>query len=158
MRRPPIVGLNWGEYDQFHEWQAHGRSLDKNMPKQQQWRASDAPFTMVCKQNPYERYLVNDELKTQLGDFNLHHPLWSTTRHLATNGITAAQPLLALIKDFRLQLITTPGTPTHRWKDGQSTIDLAFASADITSRVIHYKINTRLDYDSDHLPIDVSIN
>jgi ribonuclease HI len=93
-----------------------------------------------------------------LGDFNLHHPLWSTTRHLAMNGIRAAQPLLAIAEDFQLELITVPGTPTHRWKDGESTIDLAFASEDVASRVIHCKIDTRLDYDSDHLPIGVAID
>jgi SET domain len=43
-------------------------------------------------------------------------------------------------------------------KDGESTIDLTFASEDMASRVIHCKIDPRLDHDSDHLPITVAFN
>jgi ribonuclease HI len=91
-----------------------------------------------------------------LGDFNLHHPLWSTIHRRVTSG--AAQPLLTIIENFHLQLLTAPGAPTHRWKDGQSTIDLTFASEDIASRVIHCRIDSRLDHDSDHLPIATTID
>ncbi|KAH8878502.1 DNase I-like protein, partial [Thozetella sp. PMI_491] len=62
-----------------------------------------------------------------LGDFNLHHPLWSTTHRRASEG-PSAQPLLTVVEDAQLELLTVPGTPTHRWKDGESTIDLAFAT------------------------------
>jgi hypothetical protein len=99
----------------------------------------------------------NDELLV-LGDFNLHHPLWSTTHRSTNDGILAAQPLLPIIEDFHLQLLTVPGTSTHRWKSGEPTIDLSFASEDITSRVIHCKVETSLDYNSDHLPIAVAID
>jgi len=92
-----------------------------------------------------------------LGDFNLHHPVWSAIHRRAGAG-PSAQPLLAIIEDFQLQLLTVPGTPTHRWKDGESTIDLAFASEDVASRLIHCKIDSSLDYDSDHLPIAVAID
>ena len=99
----------------------------------------------------------HDELMV-LGDFNLHHPLWSTTHRHANRGIVAAQPLLTIIEDFDLHLLTVPGTTTHRWKDGESTIDLTFASEDIASRAIHCKVDARLDYDSDHLPIAIAID
>ena len=92
-----------------------------------------------------------------LGDFNLHHPLWSPQRLRARESSRADQ-LLTLVEDFQLQLITVPGTATHRWQGGESTIDLTFASEDVASNVIRCKIDRRLDYDSDHLPIAVAID
>lgn len=92
-----------------------------------------------------------------LGDFNLHHPLWSTGYRQARRG-PGAQQLLRIVEDFQLQLLTTPGAPTRRWKDGESTIDLSFASEDIARRVTHCKIDNSLDCDSDHLPVALTIN
>lgn len=88
-----------------------------------------------------------------LGDFNLHHPLWTTTYDLAATRSTAAQPLLTIMQDFDLHLLTVPGTPTHVWGDGQSTIDLTFASADLASRMLYCRIDSDRDCDSDHLSI-----
>lgn len=92
-----------------------------------------------------------------LGDFNLHHPLWSAT-HRRGVARARADELLTIIEDFNLQLLTVPGTITHRWKDGASTIDLTFATEELSSRVIHCKVAHRLDCDSDHLPIDIAID
>lgn len=92
-----------------------------------------------------------------LGDFNLHHPLWSTTHRRPGQGPSAEQ-LLTIIEDFQLELLTEPGTPTHRWKDGESTIDLTFATEGLTPQVNHCKIDRGLDCDSDHLPIAVAID
>ena len=92
-----------------------------------------------------------------LGDFNLHHPLWSTTQPRVGQD-PYVQGLLTIVEDFQLELLTVPGTPTHRWKDGESTIDLAFASEDVASRIIRCKIDRNLDHDSDHLPIDLTID
>jgi hypothetical protein len=91
-----------------------------------------------------------------LGDFNLHHPLWSATGHPA-RGIRASQPLLAIIEDFQLQLLTVPGTTTHRWKDGETTIDLTFGSEAVASRTIYCQVDTSRDCDSDHLPVATAI-
>ncbi|PWI64463.1 hypothetical protein PCL_10441 [Purpureocillium lilacinum] len=91
-----------------------------------------------------------------LGDFSLHHPLWSSTHRRLGDGPNAQQ-LLTIIEDFQLELLTEPGVPTHRWKDGESTIDLTFASEDLVSRTIQCKIDRRLDCDSDHLPIGVAL-
>jgi ribonuclease HI len=93
-----------------------------------------------------------------LGDFNLHHPLWSTTHRDGSNGISATQPLLTIIEGFDLQLLTAPGTPTHRWKGGETTIDLTFASTDVADRTIYCKVDANLDHDSDHLPIATAID
>ena len=92
-----------------------------------------------------------------LGDFNLHHPLWST-RHVRGGEESRAAQLLNVVEDFQLQLLTVRGTTTHRWQDGESTIDLTFASEDIASNVVHWRIDHRLDCDSDHLPVDVAID
>ena len=105
----------------------------------------------IGKLDPQDELLV-------LGDFNLHHPLWSRNHHHANRGIRAAQPLLTIVEDFHLQLLTVPGTLTHRWKDRESTIDLTFATEEIASRTIHCKVDSRLDCDSDHLPIEIAID
>ena len=92
-----------------------------------------------------------------LGDFNLHHPLWTIAPHLATRGATAAQPLATIMQDFQLHLLTTPGAPTHRWTDGESTIDLTFATERLKSCMLYCKVEHGRDCDSDHLPISTSI-
>jgi hypothetical protein len=102
------------------------------------------------------RFSPRNELLV-LGDFNLYHPLWSTKHRHCNNGISAAQPLLAIIEEFQLKLLTVPGTSTHRWKDGESTIDLTFASEDIAARTIHCKLDRDLDCDSDYLPIATAV-
>ena len=99
---------------------------------------------------------VQDEV-VMLGDFNLHHPLWSTThRHIYDRR--SANQLISVVESAQLQLLTVPGTPTHRWKDGESTIDLTFASENLASRVTHCRIDRELDCDSDHLPIAVAMD
>jgi hypothetical protein len=100
--------------------------------------------------NPEDELLV-------VGDFNLHHPLWSTTRRYAQRGIAAAQPLITMIEEFHLRLLTVPGTTTHRWKDGESTIDLTFGSEGVASRMIYCRVDPSRDCDSDHLPISMAI-
>ena len=102
--------------------------------------------------------LSSDEELLILGDFNLHHPLWSTTHRHASAGMSAAQPLLTIIEESQLQLLTVPGTTTHRWKQGETTLDLTFASADLAARTIYCKVDTSLDHDSDHLPIATAID
>ena len=102
-------------------------------------------------------HLDSDDERIVLGDFNLYHPLWSITYRRAGSG-PSAYHLLTIIEDFQLQLLTVSGTPTHRWKDGESTIDLTFASEELASCTIHCKIAQGLDCDSDHLPIDLIFN
>lgn len=91
-----------------------------------------------------------------LGNFNLHHPMWSTEHRRAPGP--KVQSLLAIIETAQLQLLTVPGTPTHRWGDGESTIDLTFASENIARRVVYCKIDDSVDCDSDHLPIGLAID
>lgn len=92
-----------------------------------------------------------------LGDFNLHHSVWST-QHRRTNDTRGVDQLLLIAESYRLQLLTVPGTPTHRWKDGESTIDLTFASESLASHVVRCRIDAEMDCDSDHLPIDLVLD
>jgi hypothetical protein len=93
-----------------------------------------------------------------LGDFNLHHPLWSIAYCRADQGILNAKSLLTIVEDSHLQLLTVPGTTTHRWKDGESIIDLTFTLEDVASYIIYCKVDIKLDYNSDHLPIATAID
>ena len=88
-----------------------------------------------------------------LGDFNLHHPLWSTIHNPPSYRITQSRDLLSMIEEFHLHLLTVPGTITHRWNGGTSTIDLTFSSDGVASRLVRCQVDAKLDYDSDHLPI-----
>jgi len=101
--------------------------------------------------------LTTDHEVIVLGDFNLHHPLWSTVHRYANQGIAATQPLLTIIEDFQLRLLTVPGTTTHRWKTGETTIDLTFGTEGVASRTIYCRVDTSRDCDSDHLPIATAI-
>jgi ribonuclease HI len=95
-----------------------------------------------------------------LGDFNLHHPLWSattTTRKRGYSSTTLTQPLITILEDFQFQLLTVPGTTTRRGHTSTSTIDLTFATEEVASRVTYCRVDTRLDSDSDHLPIETTI-
>jgi hypothetical protein len=89
-----------------------------------------------------------------LGDFNLHHPLWLATHQHAGSRLNA-ESLLIIIEEFRLRLITEHRTPTHCWKAGESTINLAFTLEDLANHVIHCKIDRKLDCDSNHLLISL---
>ena len=82
-----------------------------------------------------------------MSDFNLHHPLWSNKPRHACNRVSAAKPLVEIVENFHLQLLTVPGTETHRWASGKSTIDLTVAMEEITW-VVWCKVDTDLDHDS----------
>lgn len=101
---------------------------------------------------------AQDEI-IMLGDFNLHHPLWSprTTRRQRYSSTTLTQPLITILEDFQLQLLTVPGTITRRGHTGSSTIDLTFATEEVASRVTYCRVDPRLDSDSDHLPIEITV-
>lgn len=45
---PPQVGVGWGDYDLFSEWQAHGREVKKSMVEDKEWSKSRAsPLVFV---------------------------------------------------------------------------------------------------------------
>ena len=111
--------------------------------------------TLATLKEALDRQDIHDTIV--LGDYNLHHPLWSA-RHHRVGERSRAERLLTIAEDFQLELLTVPGTTTHRWQGGETTIDLTFASEDVAANMIHCKIDRKLDYDSDHLPIAVAID
>jgi hypothetical protein len=85
--------------------------------------------------------------------FNIYNEV--TTKlsdHCRPRSGPSAEHLLRIIEDSQLQLLTVPGTPTHRWRDGEFTIDLTFASEEVAARVTHCKIDKDLDGDSEPSP------
>ncbi|KAH8879243.1 hypothetical protein GQ53DRAFT_834304 [Thozetella sp. PMI_491] len=65
--RPAKVGLGWGDYDRFYEWQSHGRQVKSTMPEKKEWSTDpQAPFTFVSESTGHE-ITVNNRLVT-LGD------------------------------------------------------------------------------------------
>jgi exonuclease III len=90
-----------------------------------------------------------------IGDFNLHHPYWSSIERLTQHA--AADILLEVTNVYDLELATPPGTTTWQARGTQSTIDLAFLSHSLVNELI--KCITRLDLaqSSDHIPIELTL-
>ena len=95
-----------------------------------------------------------------VGDFNIHHAGWEGVN--AINDPRAPE-LLALINEFGLILNTPKRIKTYVSRTGNEfTIDLNFATKELSQRVISCMTREDLDHDSDHLSIetilDISIN
>jgi hypothetical protein len=88
-----------------------------------------------------------------LGDFNLHHPLWSGPRNPAAHK--AAEPVVETLLAEGMELATPRGTITWEARGLSSTIDLAFTSQLLTQRLVECTINKDLDHSSDHFPISL---
>ncbi|KAK3334758.1 Endonuclease/exonuclease/phosphatase, partial [Neurospora tetraspora] len=69
-------------------------------------------------------YLPTLQLQHTLvvGDFNAHHPTWDPQFRHSGRG----EALEETTATWGLNLLNTPGIPTHRHANGQSTLDLAF--------------------------------
>lgn len=86
-----------------------------------------------------------------LGDFNLHHPLWSglgnPTVHLA------AEHLIETLYGSGLTLTTPPGQTTWQRQSSSSTIDLTFATEGLVGTLVECRTRRESDHGSDHLPV-----
>ena len=91
-----------------------------------------------------------------IGDFNLHHPLWSSIERLTQHD--AADILLETAHDHALELVTPRGTTTWRARGTQSTIDLAFLSESLVTKVQKCAPRQDLAQLSDHIPIELSLH
>ena len=87
-----------------------------------------------CLQEPQNDHIV-------VGDFNLHHPLWSGLARPTQHN--AADILIEIARNASLDLATECGTITWRSRGLYSTIDLTFVSQSIQERMI--KCTPRLD-------------
>ncbi|RYP15978.1 hypothetical protein DL767_010253 [Monosporascus sp. MG133] len=61
--RPPGVGLGWGDYDLFGEWQAHGREVTPDMVEDKPWNLSLAEFDFVTEGDPSDVIHVSGKLR-----------------------------------------------------------------------------------------------
>lgn len=105
----------------------------------------------IALQNDLTRHIV-------VGDFNLHHPTWSGIDEPPTNHGKRLEPakLIEMMDRHGLDLCICPGTITRRASSGRqrdTTLDLVWMSSDLAAQLISCKIDNRLDYQSDHLPI-----
>ena len=67
------------------------------------------------------------------GDFNLHHPLWGGRTLLSQHAY--ADKLIDITEEHNLVQLTLPGTITYS-QNGESTIDLAFATSGIANMLV----------------------
>ena len=66
----------------------------------------------------------------------------------------AAERLVEVIFEHRgYKLLTPPSTVTYPTNQGGTTINLAFASTELTESIIKYRIAIELNHGSDHLLI-----
>ncbi|KAJ5765559.1 reverse transcriptase [Penicillium odoratum] len=91
-----------------------------------------------------------------VGDFNLHHPLWSTIQQ-AQLPDDDADDLIRIMGDFGLDLLTEKGTVTFEGpvygNIVRSTIDLTWTAASLADRVIRCTPCRQWWYGADHVPI-----
>ena len=67
------------------------------------------------------------------GDFNLYHPLWGGRTLLSQHAY--ADKLIDITEEHNLVQLTLPGTITYS-QNGESTIDLAFATSGIANMLV----------------------
>src|SRR6187402_3869362 len=91
-----------------------------------------------------------------LGDFNLHHPLWSGPRNPAAHAAADIVVETLLAKD--MELATPKGTITWEARGLTSTIDLASTRHRLGQRLIECKVCEALDHGSDHFPISLQFD
>jgi exonuclease III len=97
-----------------------------------------------------------------VGDFNLYHRKWSGEEGLARRSpTTQTEYLISMMERWGLDLCLEPGTITRLPSDNRSRhgsiIDLVWASRDIHKVIKYCRVNKDLDYASDHLPIEITL-
>jgi len=86
-----------------------------------------------------------------IGDFNLHHPLWTAPSYLSRHK--AADQLVDIVVEENLKLLLPIGTITREAHGQRTTIDLAFATESTANRMLSCGVANTLSMGSDHLPI-----
>ena len=90
-----------------------------------------------------------------LGDFNLHHASWGGPHY---HNNPPSGDLLVLAEQYQLSQLVLARITTYAKRNGQSTIDLFFATKQLAESLIKCKIDMQLDKHSDHIPIIIVIN
>lgn len=116
---------------------------------------SREPGTIATLSNILETSTAETE-HVVVGDFNLHHPMWSSIERLTRHE--AADLLLETAGKHALQLATPKGTITWRARGTQSTIDLSFLSQTLETRLTKCLPRPDLTQLSDHIPIETTLS
>jgi hypothetical protein len=90
-----------------------------------------------------------------LGDFNLHHPHWGGPYCKLE---PAAEPLIELLEQKGLGLLTPLGAVTWERGRSQSTIDLTFATECIRHRLLRCQPMREAAINKDHFPIAIVLD
>ena len=85
------------------------------------------------------------------GDFNLHHPAWSLTRHEHKTDETA-HLFADRMTSKGYHLANRKDVPTYFKKDYSSTLDLLWTSSSLTPHLRDYRVAPDLHVGSDHYP------
>ena len=101
-----------------------------------------------------------------IGDFNLHHPLWSRDDNL-NKRTPQAEHLVDLMAGNGYSILNTKGEDTyHIYRKNQSnnghqlytsTLDLAWVSKDLAHYVSNFQVAKHLANESDHYPLVVTL-
>ncbi len=51
-RRPHGIGLGWGDYDKFYEWESHGRRVTPDMVVEKEWSTKLSDLDYVDSEDP----------------------------------------------------------------------------------------------------------
>lgn len=92
-----------------------------------------------------------------IGDFNLHHSMWSGPNSPQRTRRSDAEPLLQILAEHHLALALPEGTPTFR-SDAHgtwSTLDLAFVSNSIEEAVS--RCDAGFGHGSDHRCLEIEL-
>ena len=95
-----------------------------------------------------------------LGDFNLHHPIWSRDKNLDKHG-DATDELVQLFSENGYSILNTRGVETYhvyRTQNGQpelytSTLDLGWASPHLLPFILEFQVAPHLSNESNHYPL-----
>ncbi|EKG09366.1 Reverse transcriptase, partial [Macrophomina phaseolina MS6] len=120
-----------------------------NPPRTMGVTSSLHALAAALREHPNDQHIV-------LGDFNLHHPLWTGAEY--SHQDREADELIDLLERFSLHLASPPAIPTFARKDAQTTIDLAFVTAGILEHLVRCQVREDLQQDSDHIPISTVVD
>lgn len=90
-----------------------------------------------------------------VGDFNCHHPAWGGP------GVARepkAEHLVMETERRGLEVLNESGVPTWERGNSATTIDLAFATADIAASITRYMPRPEWTVMKDHFPIEIQIS
>ena len=110
------------------------------------------------------RYTISQTATGQhlvVGDFNLHHPLWSTNQRASVQD-TDTDDLISAMGDSGIDLLTERGVTTFEGpvfgRTVRSTLDLTWASTPLANRLVGCAPQQQWWHGADHVPILTTVD